>query len=630
MATSAHGNAARETAWSTRAAGVGAGLAALATLALHLASTPWHFVYDDGAIALRYAVRIAAGDGFSYGGGEPVHGASPVLTVVTSAGLHALGLDLATVVRAIAGAALSAAAGGLAWVTLRRFGPGTCLFGLAALLGTGYHASVLHSGLEAPLLLALMVALWAVLDRPRPALHGVVLGLLVLNKVDAGLVAIVYAVDALARERRFPWRASLVALAVCAPVAVWLLLAFGTVLPHSGVTKVASHVSGAGFDSTWMLALVARSAWLAAPLALLTLLAPSTWRVRRPVAVLGAWALLHLAFFSAVDMGDTFRWYAAQPIFAALLIAVDGVGRLERRLTARGRPLLAAAPALALAVVSLAVEGARELWSGVTRSPHGVDVPPYQHANLGLQAAGAWLRLHTSGTERLAVTHGFGALEYGGPVLDLTGLNSSAEDIATLPHAYSLTVLDPALVAAAGTRRVPGYVTVASFRFGPRHEAFLVARPDSEVVAQGLFAATWDPSTLAVVGPVPAVVVEPNALRWSGSGRLELALPEPRPTRLALRVADGAPPGARLTVERGGAALASAGAGEALDLALGADGAATLTFAVAGLGPGEGLEAVDLVLRTGAPIRASDLRLTSPRQAARVEAWAARGLAGRR
>lgn len=616
-----------------RAAFLWSAMAAAVALGLHLVATPYHFVFDDGAIALRYAVRIATGEGFSYGGGEAVHGASPVLAVAASAGLVAAGSDLYTAVRLCAGLSLVAAAALLTWVCTRRFGPGTAVLGLVLLLATPFHNFLLHDGLEAPFLLLLMTGLWASLDRRRPVVQGLLLGLLVQNKVDAALAAVVYAADRTVRDRKFPLLATVVALASCAPLSWWLLSEVGTVMPHSGVHKVTVHENRAGFDPLWMVQQVGREAWLAAALALAGLLWVPGWRRSAPTVVLGLWAVLHLGFFSAVDMGDTFRWYAAQPAFAALLIAVESVGRLERRAADAGRGTLRAGllPALA-AVVFVATVGGRELGRMVTSDPTDPELPSYQHANLGLQAAGAWLRMNTSGTERLAVTHGFPALEYGGPVVDLTGLNSPADARDTLEHAYSITYVDPALVAAAGTRTVPGYVTLASFRFGPKHEAFVLARPSSEAARAGRVAATHDPLEYLRATDGEATVGS-NRVDWVGPGRVDLAVPAPTPTVLSLRVDSSAPADSRVRVLLDGGELGSAGPGEKLLLSLDngrTAAAATLSLEATGVGPGEALGVRDFLLRTGEPIRSGDLRLVSPRQAARVDAYAERGLLGLR
>ena len=114
-------------------------------------------------------------------------------------------------------------------------------------------------------------------------------------------------------------------------------------------------------------------------------------------------------------------------------------------------------------------------------APGAYGLPLYASDNLGLQAAGAWLRAHTSGEEWLVSPYGLPAFNYGGPIHDSTGLNSLPDVERTRTAAYFL--VGPQPPAAHPRPERSGRVLVGTFqydRLAPRYSLF--ATPTSEIV----------------------------------------------------------------------------------------------------------------------------------------------------
>lgn len=584
---------------------LGSLVAGLSVLAL---SDLW-FLLDDGAIAMRYAARIAEEGEFAYNAGERVHGASPVLSVALTALLLRLQLDPFEATRAIALAGAMLTCGLLAAATWRRRAFLSGALAVGGFLLIQLLPPLLHSGLEPPLLFALVAALCCLEPGRRPVLDGLVLGLLVVAKLDLTLGLVAYVLLHVFRTRKLPLRALGVALAVVAPFALWLLWSFGTVLPNSGLVKVFEHTDHTGFDPLWMVHLLQREF---GPLVLLAVgFAVHAWftGARDARRLLSLWTCGHLAFYSLVDMGDAFVWYASLPAIASLGIIALGLADLEGRAAVRVPQLHRALPAAAGGILVLATSVS---WNGNSvRASSGSPPPMSAQRTLALRASGAWLRLNTTGSERAAVSHGFPALEYGGPVLDLTGLNSRDEDLDGAGLAYSIVHV-PEQVAF--TRRLDqlygGYRVAAEFSFG-HGRSLVLARDHSELARTGRRSFRYRADQLegAASGAVrlegaDLVFAGPGAFGWGtglgGPLRLTFELDRPQPgleVRIEhagrlLHLASAAPPGP-LTVE------VPAGPGELRIVATGERGSARVD---------------SIVLEAGRGIRGTDLFAATPRE----------------
>ena len=444
------------------------GLAALASFGFALTVDPGQLLSDDGGITLRYARRLAEGAGLSYSGAERVNGASsPLWTLWLAGGLRA-GIDAATWVL-FSGALFWSAAGLLIGLIVRRVG-GTVL-GLLAMLW--FHTRfalylACFTGLESGLTMTLAgLALLGVVRRStRTSAAG--LGAIVAGKLDGALLPIAFAGSVLARERRFPWRIALGALAFAAPVFGLLTWWFGSPIPHSATTKVSLHAMPGGFDRLWMLKVL----WtndpvsLASALVLAVVVGSSRRRSLLELTVLG-WFALHLALYAAVDLGAPFPWYSVAPGFAAALCvpltAARGLAALPR--LARAGPVVAAA--LFVAIVARAAPQFRHL---VQPIPVDGGLTPKDVEDLARLMAGAWIEERAGPGETLVSMFGLAAYAYSGPVYDVSELNSERAPERLLTSSYFLTneVMQP-------EGGLPHLVRLASFRTaatGIRYDLF--------------------------------------------------------------------------------------------------------------------------------------------------------------
>jgi hypothetical protein len=248
----------------------------------------------------------------------------------------------------------------------------------AGLLATGFLASWVEfhthalTGMESALAAALGLAVIAALREDREVLAGVLLGLAVVNKLDAGLLALAVAVAYVAVLRRPPWRLAGVAAAVTAPWFAFSTAYFGTPLPHSFTQKQSGAVQSTDVPATWILENLRDAQFLPVALLGVAALALVPWvarRSRRAAAALAAvvtWAVLHGLAFSLIDLGDRFPWYLVV-LYPALAV---GAGCLL------GAPVAVARndSGLALAVVGLAAVSVAALAVGLHRPDGGPPV----------------------------------------------------------------------------------------------------------------------------------------------------------------------------------------------------------------------------------------------------------------
>ena len=462
-------------------------LVAVVSLVCLLGMMPFYFVGDDGGITLRYAERIAEGRGYDYNDGEAVNGSSnPLWTLVLSA-LLLLGLPPGRAVFVGGSVLLALSMGGLARALQLRYGWAMAVGAVLWLAASQSSYAATYSGLESPLSVFLAVLLIHALAGTSRAYVGLVLGLLVANKVDGALAAIAYTAVVLLAERRFPWKEALFASLAAAPMALLLSWQFGSVIPNSAITKAAAHATAGGFDPGWVLSELWRKAPLtsalsAASLALLPVRAfRATWT--RELTVLQAWLVLHVGLYSVVDMGDRYPWYVSVPIFLTIPISVGAVHGTSVLLTtpwrraAAGRRALVQAGTLALPVVSFLLAFPHIRWRFI-EPRNSLHLPDNGVEDLGRLAAGAWLCKHTSGTELLCTPYGLPSFAYRGPVHDYSGLNSRPDDYVALQAMYYVASDDTPVPEA-----LAGLPLQARFRYGARGKGcLLLARPASEIV----------------------------------------------------------------------------------------------------------------------------------------------------
>ncbi|WP_145061870.1 hypothetical protein [Engelhardtia mirabilis] len=440
---------------------------------------------DDGGITLRYAERVATGAGFDYDPVGAINGASNPLYTLLLAGLLRLGIAPWMAVQAIGITCMAAAAGLLTHALVRYHCAAAAVFAFGALVTNNFLTSHLVTGLEAPLTILLVTALFQALHSRSQVWVGLCLGLLVANKVDGGAAALAFAAAFALAERRFPWRATAVAVATSLPIFAVLWINFGTLVPGAAATKIAVHES-AHFDRTWVLDGLlaqghpARLLYLAAGSTLL-LLARRTRSI--PLLTIGGWLSIHVAAYSLIDLGDPYPWYLVAPL--VLLIPLAAL-LLERVLEVGLTPLpqrFRAGVGLGLVTVLSALAFRGSLTKLVLPGGGPDYLHPFTLSDLARQSTGAWLAANTSGTELFSSPFGLPAYEYGGPVYDPTGLNNVLDDSRNQAALYHITeVLEGPPAGLNHNCRL-----VVFFRFGEDSMGYAIhAARGSEVLASGV------------------------------------------------------------------------------------------------------------------------------------------------
>lgn len=276
-------------------------------------------LYDDAAIIGRYIARIVDGQGWTYNDGDRTNGLSAPLYGMVAALVHASGLDPITSLRLVCTASYAATIGLVAYLGVRVVGLVGGLAAGAYLLVWQDYSSQGLSGMESSFATLLGVATLVALVHDRETAAGVLLGLALVNKLDAGLLALAIAAVFVLVRRRAPWRLAAVSAAVAAPWFAFATWYFGSPLPHSFSQKVSGEVVNAAVapSRTWILA--GLRGQQVVPLVLLALAGGTVVTIalvrrgRMPAAVaLGSavgWAVAHGLAFSLMDLGDRYPWY---------------------------------------------------------------------------------------------------------------------------------------------------------------------------------------------------------------------------------------------------------------------------------------------------------------------------------
>ncbi|MEM6673844.1 MAG: hypothetical protein AAF726_13450 [Planctomycetota bacterium] len=619
------------------------GLAVAAAVAVATAMVdPYSWVGDDGGITLRYARRIAAGEGFSYNDGEAVNGASNPLYTLALAGVLRLGATPAEAVNLIAIACIALTSGVLFAAFTSLGSPLSGLFAVLATLVTDWMFFMNFDGLEPPFVFFLAACLFAALCGGSRILVGVALGLLFANKLDGALAAIAFTLVELLRSRRFPLREALVAAAAAAPVLLVLFINFGSIFPNSMGTKLtgAGHHTRGGFDPLWMhSALLEGSALFYVPA-----LASVAWSVGtlgrgwpRAVLVIQVWFVLSLVVYANVDLGAPYPWYAATALICSAILGAAFVMRLGSALARLAgseplpraiRAIVPAAAAIALLVVERGAIADR--WG-----PQQGGMPLHEAQKVALQASGAWLRKHADHDEMLGTHLGLPAFEYTGPVYDAAGLSSERDEARFAEAEYA--VIPPRTAKDSLRWTWKGRRLVATFFFDGAAPGYSVyAHEDSQIGRSGV---------RHIVFPLPGAA-EALPSTWRGhrfsvpAGKQEaIVVRAPIAPTLTLQArAERAP--ARLVLESAGRELGAFDVGEeartlTVELAEG-DGVAEdlrpydVVFRVERTGekgtPRPVVRVDEILLRIGEPLVGDDLILSNARRRARVDRVAERGL----
>jgi hypothetical protein len=203
---------------------------------------------DDCYTTLRYAANLAGGNGFVFNIGEPVWGTTtPLFTLILAATASLFGvsaLETATVVYGIAGYTIF-------WFLLLKIleeARVPRLISVPVVVLTMFAPAFFEnslSGMETPLVLALMAGSYLCYMHDRPVGLGLLFGLLLLSRIDTlawiGVVGLAYIVRHIKGQRR-PIILALAAFALTAlPWHVFAWIKFHSLIPQTVTAKAVTN-----------------------------------------------------------------------------------------------------------------------------------------------------------------------------------------------------------------------------------------------------------------------------------------------------------------------------------------------------------------------------------------------------
>jgi hypothetical protein len=372
-------------------------------------------LFEDALITLRYAENLAGGHGFVFNVGERVLGTTtPLFTVLLAllavpAGVQALPqLAIGLGILSDAGsAALLFALGHRARVPL-----GVPILA-ATLFAVGPYTNVTAvSGMETSLVVFLMFASLTLVLFGRPLAASVVMGALVLCRIDGLVWVAMVVVVVMVSERRFPWREALSFVAVLIPWIAFAMLYFGSAVPNTIAAKLVAYPVSAAPGAAHFLSIWNPLHEFAGPefvkrgfdvlLGLGTLAIVRSHRSLLPVPLFFG-AYFGFLFFKVPGM---FTWYLIPLVVCAYVIVAVGAGelwRLASRLMIPLVPRFAVVAALPIALVTFEFQTARsacQYWALHMENERTVR-----------EAAGRWLKERSA--ERATVyTEAIGFIGY--------------------------------------------------------------------------------------------------------------------------------------------------------------------------------------------------------------------------
>lgn len=402
------------------------------------------YVVDDGFIFLRFAHNVREGAGWSFNPGQPINATtSPLWTLLLIPFERAIGQSVPLFVGAyalfcglfaIAIAELSRPLGGVVAAAMP----------LVVLVEPTLWQS---TGLETSLFLATVA--WTVVAHRtgRRATEGVLMGLAVLARPDAALLAAILVGDTLHRERRVPWRTLLGAIVVAAPWFLFATLRFGGPAPTTLGAKLAQSTRGWwATQPPFAVAAVDASALGVAGVFFLSL--ALVWNrsdeATRGLRLFLAFGVAHVVAYTLLRVPTGYVWYYAPYTSAAAIAAPLAIRGMATTAWATRWRLRAWAPATVAAVVIglQCVALAR--------------APVRYRGGDAYRAAGAWIAAHTPPRAVVAATEiGYLGHYSERPILDLHGLiHPEAARALRAEDATWWTSRDPATIV---THRTPWY-----------------------------------------------------------------------------------------------------------------------------------------------------------------------------
>ncbi len=304
----------------------------LVTTLLYFAFRNW--VYDDPFITFRFAENIAAGRGFVYNPGSYVLSTTTPLFALILAVFAKSGLDLPQVANFLS--ALSVSASGLIiWGISKRIVPSPLAQRLTGLFGLAFYPTfpliVSTFSSESTFYLAFCLAAILAYLSNREAFTGALLGLAVLTRGDAAVLAVGLAFDWLLFRRKMfpkiPWKTGLTFLLVLTPWFVYSSTVFGSPLPVTLEAKQAQALIEGSVSFAEGLPRLAGSYavvpgyWLLALFALVG----AGYALKDPSGriIFVLWPLLYAAAYHYLGVTSYFWYYA--PIAPGLIVCA-GMG----------------------------------------------------------------------------------------------------------------------------------------------------------------------------------------------------------------------------------------------------------------------------------------------------------------
>jgi hypothetical protein len=442
-------------------------------------------LYDDAAISLRYAERIASGHGFTYNDHERVCGASNPLWTLLIAGGAGTGLDVEQAARLLSLFSFAAVAVLAASVALRLAGPlAACLVGLILPADVVWRAQAL-SGLELPLAVALGLAAALAVERRREILAGVLLGLAIWNKLDAAALAVALTAAWRVGYGRLPRRMLIVAALVALPWFIFAAAYLGSPWPRSLAVKLQEgrHLPA---DYFWIARAIVedrRFLFLVAATFLPLTLRGAPAEPRVVVLALGGWLVLHTLAYSLVNLGDRYPWYFGVPMALSIVLAAGSIDRRWRW--------------SAVTVLAMAVAAAPQWSETASRLAGGRSIELGEAFDADRRLAGVFLDQYAGPHEVVQSGFGWVAFESRRPFMDDTALNSRT----AIEPDYIVAHGDPWRTGDHPPERPEGYVELATFdlasRLYPGTTWFTVfGRPSSVAARSGRNETTVDVSRL--------------------------------------------------------------------------------------------------------------------------------------
>jgi MFS family permease len=438
-----------------------------------------HVLYDDAAISMRYAYRIAFHGTFTYNDHQTILGASNPLYTLLLAVLARSGLGLQTAATTVCLVCYVGSVLLVALIVAEVSNPlGGAVGGLLLVTNVIYRTEVL-SGMESGLAVVLGLLTIVAILHGREDLGAVFLGLAVWNKPDAFALALGVGLAWLVVRHKAPWRVASIAAAVVLPWMVFASFEYGSPIPHSLRAKLRMAKTTA-FDHRWMVRVLQHYHWDAlAAAALLLVFVVGRLESRHRQALLGVviWFAAHLAAFSLVNLGAPYPWYLAVLFPPLAILAGTAVGLLAAAMA--NRRLAVVGLALAGTLVAVPADAQVRMTDLLFRT---------HHPALGLEAieedrraAGEFLGRHVAPHEIVESCYGW--IAYGArnnPFDDICGLNT-------------VRMLEPVSYVVIESDGAPpsGMALVASFARAHAHDPTLpwfevFAAPRSALIRAGV------------------------------------------------------------------------------------------------------------------------------------------------